>query len=588
MNELNKKYLLQMEVLTPLHVGAGAEKDWVQGSDFVVHEGNVKVLNLKKVAQFVNIDDLTKALLEKNSSSLLSKLAGNLDKCVDAVFDSTYFGTNDIKTCIKNSLSNKPIIPGSSLKGAIRSILVEYLLNGSKTLNEQNLFGKASVGDEFMRFIKVSDTEFKNTNLVNTKIFNLRSITEGGWKYSGGQNSRTNANFQKDGFNTFYEVIEPNEKSIMSLSIADVAFKNYADKIAQFSPKKSNLIKNNVSFLFSIINAHTKKYLEKEKAFFTKYATDKSEKILDNIKYLLLQLPENGEYCILKMAAGSGFHNITGDWQFDDYSIDRVYSEFKDKRTGQLKQKSRGNINVNGKFIEAAKSRKIAIQNDDKFSLMGFVKLRPITEQEIQQAEVIRLQRQTEIENELKVQAEIIAEQKRIEIKKQEELQQRQSFYKELISQATDLFQKEDFDAAINCVEKAEMNCPDKISHFELKKQIEKAISIREQENEVLLAQQALEQSRINANKIPLSEKIAKNDKLPTIFGNVKTWMKLNEINTLQEVDVDALVTKLSELYSKMKPNEQKQWSEFRKWSDLSKVVGEEISKQIAERVTQK
>jgi CRISPR/Cas system CSM-associated protein Csm5 (group 7 of RAMP superfamily) len=65
MNELNKKYLLQMEVLTPLHVGAGAEKDWVQGSDFVVHDGKVKILNLHKVSKYVNIDDLTSALLKK-------------------------------------------------------------------------------------------------------------------------------------------------------------------------------------------------------------------------------------------------------------------------------------------------------------------------------------------------------------------------------------------------------------------------------------------------------------------------------------------------------------------------------------------
>lgn len=585
MNELNKKYWLQMEVLTPLHVGAGAEKDWVQGSDFVVHEGKVKVLNLKKVAQFVNVDDLTKVLLEKNSTTLLSKLAGNLDKCIEAVFDSNYFGTNDIKTFLKNGLTNNPIIPGSSLKGAIRSILVEYLLNGSKTLNEDNLFGKASVGDEFMRFIKVSDTEFENTNLVNTKIFNLRSTTEGGWKYSGGHNSKTNANFQKDGFNTFYEVIEPNEKSIMSLSIADVAFKNYADKIAQFSSKKSNLINNNVSFLFSIINAHTKKYLEKEKAFFTKYKTDKTVKIVESIELLIKQLPENGEYCILKMAAGSGFHSITGDWQFDDYSIDRVYSEFTDKRTGQLKQKSRGNIRVDGKYIESSKSRKIAILNDDKFSLMGFVKLRPISEQEIQQAEELRLRRQIEIEKELKAQAELIAELKRIEIKKQEELQQKQSLYKELISQATDLLQKGDFDAAIICVENAETNCPHEVSHFELKRQIERAIAIRKQENEALKAQQALEQSRIDSNQVPLLEKIGRLDKFPTIFGAVKTWMKLNDIEKIENSDVEVLTNKIVDVYSKMKPNDQKQWTEFRKWSDLTKVFGENVSKQIFEKV---
>ncbi len=570
MNELNKKYWLQMEVLTPLHVGAGAEKDWVQGSDFVVDDGKVKILNLKKIAEFVKIDDMTKAMLEKNSSSLVTKLAGNLNKCVDAVFDSNYFGTNDIKTCIKNGLSNQPIIPGSSLKGAIRSILVDYLLNGSKVLNEQTLFGKASDGDEFMRFIKVSDAEFEKTNLVNTKIFNLRSTSEGGWKHGG----NTTSIFNTSGFNTFYEAIKPNEKSIMSLSIADVAFKNYADKISQFSPKKTNLINNNISSLFSIINAHTKKYLEKEKAFFTKYATDKTDKIIENIDYLVKQLPENGEYCILKMAAGSGFHNITGDWQFDDFSIDSIDGE----------RRNRGKIQ--GK--EAAKSRKIAIQNGDQFSLMGFVKLRPISEQEIQQADEIRLQRQKEIENELKAQAELIAEQRRIEIKKQEELQQKQSFYKELILEATDLLQKGDFDAAASCVKKAEIKCPDEVSHFELKEQIEKAIAIRKQENDVLQAQQAIEQSRIASNKVALSEKIARNDKFGTIFGNLKTWMKLNEVTILQEVDVDALVSKLSELYSKMKPNEQKGWTEFKKWTDLSKVVGENVCKQISERVIQK
>jgi CRISPR/Cas system CSM-associated protein Csm5 (group 7 of RAMP superfamily) len=579
MNELNKKYWLQMEVLTPLHVGAGAEKDWVQGSDFVVDDGKVKILNLKKIAEFVKIDDMTKAMLEKNSSSLVTKLAGNLNKCVDAVFDSNYFGTNDIKTCIKNGLSNQPIIPGSSLKGAIRSILLNKLHSKQEIINsknnfgkwsEQPLFGSASVGDEFMRFIKVSDAEFEKTNLVNTKIFNLRSTSEGGWKHGG----NTTSIFNTSGFNTFYEAIKPNEKSIMSLSIADVAFKNYADKISQFSPKKTKLINNNISFLFSIINAHTKKYLEKEKAFFTKYATDKTDKIIENIDYLVKQLPENGEYCILKMAAGSGFHNITGDWQFDDFSIDSI--------DGQ--RRNRGKIQ--GK--EAAKSRKIAIQNGDQFSLMGFVKLRPISEQEIQQADEIRLQRQKEIENELKAQAELIAEQRRIEIKKQEELQQKQSFYKELILEATDLLQKGDFDAAASCVKKAEIKCPDEVSHFELKEQIEKAIAIRKQENDVLQAQQAIEQSRIASNKVALSEKIARNDKFGTIFGNLKTWMKLNEVTILQEVDVDALVSKLSELYSKMKPNEQKGWTEFKKWTDLSKVVGENVCKQISERVIQK
>ena len=34
MDVLNKKYDIKIEVLTPLSIGAGAEKDWVCGVDF--------------------------------------------------------------------------------------------------------------------------------------------------------------------------------------------------------------------------------------------------------------------------------------------------------------------------------------------------------------------------------------------------------------------------------------------------------------------------------------------------------------------------------------------------------------------------
>ncbi|MDO9154289.1 MAG: TIGR03986 family CRISPR-associated RAMP protein [Paludibacter sp.] len=168
-----------------------------------------------------------------------------------------------------------------------------------------------------------------------------------------------------------------------------------------------------------------------------------------------------------------------------------------------------------------------------------------------------------------------------IEIKKQEEFQQRLSLYEKLILEATNLLQKGDFDAAITCVDKAETNCPDEVSHFELKRQIEKAISIRKQENDALQTQQAIEQSRLESNKVPLSEKIGKLDKFPTIFGNVKTWMKLNSIESLENSDIEVLTNKLVAVYTKMKPNEQKTWSDLRKWSDLSKIIGDKETQKI-------
>ena len=113
MEKLNKKIDLQMEVLTPLHVGAGAEKVWVKGADFIVDDNKVKIFNLKKAAQYVDISVFTNALLEKNSEVLKKILGHYIDKCVEKVFDCKYSGNNDVKTLIKNQLTGNPIIPGS-------------------------------------------------------------------------------------------------------------------------------------------------------------------------------------------------------------------------------------------------------------------------------------------------------------------------------------------------------------------------------------------------------------------------------------------------------------------------------------------
>jgi len=292
MENLNKKFDLQMEVLTPLHVGAGAEKDWIQGCDFIVDDNLVKVLNLRKVSQFVNNTDLTNALLKKDDKAIVTKLGKDLNQCVEKEFDVAFFGSNDIKTFIKNGLTQNPIVPGSSLKGAMRSIVLDYLMSKNdkltalktKKLDEKEFFGKANVGDEFFRFIKVSDSEFLETKLVNTKIFNLKSQSEGGWKHGS---NNTSEKFKSEGFNTFYEVIAQNQKSSLSLSIADVAFHNFSKKINPFSELKNKLINSDISYLFDLINNHTQEYLLKEKAFFEKYSTEKTDLIVESINSLL-------------------------------------------------------------------------------------------------------------------------------------------------------------------------------------------------------------------------------------------------------------------------------------------------------------
>jgi len=310
--------------------------------------------------------------------------------------------SNDIKTFIKNGLTDKPIVPGSSVKGAIRSILLKEFLSGSKPsrLDERQIFGSSTDGDEFMRFIKISDADFEKTKLMNTKIFNLYkdgSSFKGGWKHSGGKFGKTNAKYEPTGFNTIYEVLMPGEKGMLSIALSDRGMDNlireYIKKNLTLSyqdiEKKNEILTSYITEkLFSIINNHTKEYIDKQIKFFEKYSNNETDNIIENLRNIKTQILDDNSSCVLKMSAGSGFHSITGDWQFDDFSINQI--DFKKRNRGKL----------NGEA--SAKSRKIAIDGND-FYLMGFVRLTVIRDEEItkrekEQKAIIEKQEQLEAE----------------------------------------------------------------------------------------------------------------------------------------------------------------------------------------------
>ena len=241
MEGINKKYNLEIEVLTPLSIGAGQEKDWVRGVDFVVDKGTLYKLNLKKmIANGIDVNELTSYFASKDEEGLKSKLAGKLDDVSDFSIPFPAETDNDVKSFVKNQLNGCPILTGSSLKGAIRSVLFQYL--GGKTKDGKEVFGSSADGDEFMRFIKISDAEFDKTELVNTKIFNLRgngNNWQGGWKHQQTNregNSFTDGHFKSIGFNTLYESLMPRQKGYASLMMSEKTFHNF--DIKSFYNKK--------------------------------------------------------------------------------------------------------------------------------------------------------------------------------------------------------------------------------------------------------------------------------------------------------------------------------------------------------------
>ena len=556
METMNEKYNIEITVLSPLSIGAGAEKDLVKGVDFVEKDKKVYLLNLKKmIRNGIDIQSLTTYFADKNAGAVLKMLEGKLNAVSDKQYDLPANSDNDIKSFIKNELSSKPIIPGSSLKGAVRSVILHHLLAGQalgSSKEEKNYFGDSTKGDELMRFIKFSDAEFNETALVNTKIFNLQGSGnnwQGGWKHSG---KETTNYYKATGFNTLYESILPGQQGICSIMFSKNAF----DKIENHIKKSEKEKLFSINEFFQIINHHTKNYIRKEINFFEKYSTaEKTDEIINSLKHISTQIPEDGSACILKMSAGSGFHSITGDWQYDDYTATGVW-------TG-------GRSNGKQKY----KSRKIANYNDC-FSLMGFVKLQPISEQEIVKRKEIQ------VEKERQIAAEKQAEQERIG-QKQKQL----ADYYNLIKQADALFNDNKLIEAKSCLEQAQILVPDGKKHDELLTKISKIImeqkEIADKELAVLAYQKQAEADRLAANQVPLTEKLKTSSKIQTMIGNIKTWMKLNNIESLSETDIEAIHTKIKEIFTSLKSRDKNNFS----IKPLLEILNEELINQWSKEI---
>ena len=579
MEGINKKYNLEIEVLTPLSIGVGQEKDWVRGVDFVVDKGTLYKLNLKKmIANGIKIDDLTSFFALKNESGLKSKLAGKLDDVSDFSTSFPAETDNDVKAFVKNQLGGNPVLTGSSLKGAIRSVLLDYIATKDEIVNavseanqrrkpfESFIFGSSNDGDEFMRFIKISDAEFDKTELVNTKIFNLRgngNNWQGGWKFSA---NRTDAKFQSTGFNTLYESLMPNQKGYTSLMMSDTLFDLYESKQKAHikSSQKKPILHSGSSSLFEIINKHSRDYLLKEKAFFEKYHADRSDEIVDSINALLNQIPSDGSCCILKMSAGSGFHSITGDWQFPDNYFN-----------GKLDRKraSKDDLKEAGKVLP--KSRKIAEWNGN-LSLMGFVKLRELCDEELEGIEATRIENARRKEEERL--AALEEEKRKLEAEKQAERQQRETAERyEVLKQAGEnLYSHKCHEEALEKLVEAHSLFP---SRFEL----EATINELKQHVEAIRQSKALEiakQKEIEERKklyaVSLSDKISNAKKLPTLYGNVKQWMKQNGIDILSDGDKNVLFQKIKSIVDSMKEKERKQMKNL--GNHLDTIVGSDTA----------
>ena len=553
----DKRYPIELEVITPLSVGAGNDNEWVKGLDFVQKDGKVYVIDMQKVAAAgIDVGALTTLFLKSDDKGICQLLGNKIGELSRYVFDLPAKTDNNIKTFLRTQFYDKPLVVGSSIKGSIRSALFNYLRMDEQ--KNEEVFGTMKDGTDFMRFIRIGDVEMPSTVLVNTKLFNLRKGGEewlGGWKQLM---NKTIGDYNPVGFNTLYECVAPGEKGLGNISLAVNAFsllEEFGNVRSPYASKKRKLLKEPINCLFQVINDVTKAYLQKEQAFFQKYDAERSDEVLRCIESLLSMIPSDGSSCLMKMSAGVGFHSITGDWQYDDYDKTKLWTD--GRHAGKKKYKS----------------RKISEYNH-RLQLMGFVRLNALSQDEATKLEQALQQRhedqQTKIQDavkqrEIDIQQKAAAEQARrqaVELEKQKTEE-----YNRLILQAKQNMNSELWEEAIANLEKAAVLYPEKTEVAQLKAECQKAKSI---------AEYRLQEQKNTEQKFsqPLSEVIKGKTSAGNLVGTTVKWLKADG-HTFSKSEQTAFISEAQ----KLNAGEMKKLKS--KLSELEKVAGKEIIEQL-------
>jgi hypothetical protein len=368
-----------LEIITPTHIGMAQEKAYLWGIDFVYKDRKAFFLNHDQI--FRSLDprqiEMLSALLAEGDVGRIESYYRQYGFLEEPFIDQSKTRAINIPSGNEGKINRlyctgvgNYAIPGSSLKGALRSVILYHLKKEhGRQADESSLFG--TIDHNLMRYLQVSDVEIKGFDSVSifpTKVFSADDKPDrsyGSWKdkSSGGHNPQFT-----DKFISFYEAFNPGNYGILHLNIGK-NLPSYAGERAQTAPNY-DLLRN--EDILTLIKKHTRQYLDKEKEYYSSYPNPHLSKIDYRIDQLI-QSNEQAGTCLLRVGAGVGFHSITGDWQ----SSNHLDPSLEDR--GQIKAKTR-------KFTFDHSSSGLS------FTPMGFIKL--YTEEAWRRSQSTRFEKQ--------------------------------------------------------------------------------------------------------------------------------------------------------------------------------------------------
>jgi CRISPR-associated protein Csm5 len=360
-----------LHFITPVHVGSGLK---LGKMDYIVKGDQVMIINLQSLASLPGIDpeELSNAIDMRgfDIGAYLRRKGVDPAKAASYSINCGQPPQGEIISCLKDGLNN-PYLPGSSLKGALRTaILWERIKRDSSLMDEarqkvltaieragprnagawaaqplERLFlGRDPVKGnhpnyDHLRALKVSDTDIipkEQLRCFDAAVRNLK-----------GERLETKMTLCVEAFC-------PGTETQVSLDIDPFLLKDDVQS-------KLNLKVEDLKDLEKIARDYYSDYIKSEIDFFSKY----NERGPQDFYKKLLSLPEKRGGMLLRAGWGSGWHGMTVARLFPDL-LDDIRDAFR-----------LGRSNV----AEFPKTRKLALMDDDpryKMQPFGWIWARPI------------------------------------------------------------------------------------------------------------------------------------------------------------------------------------------------------------------
>lgn len=351
----NTVFVCQIETITPLHVGSGDV--YRRGIDFDVQENLLHFYDAAKI--HARLAQEGKEAVRKYENELLSerpsvhnffRAAGWNDReFLRHLLKVSSKFIRDVKGQIKTGLGT-PIIPGSSLKGALRTAALADFFDEHPDEEEERLFRLRNRRDkqkaampivqevfgpdpnhDVMRQLSVSDIAFErdDLDLYEMKVANL---TQNGYGFLNMAKKRTeHPESWRYATSIVAEAIKPQVKS----QPFTMAFDGFLEEHPEIFKGKSIPLKGK---FFGAVDYHYKVLAEREYDFFDKYGLDEAARFYD--RNILGREFKNSEV-LIRVGWGGGWKFMTGDWLTEN-QLQQIRREYRlGKREHPVFPKSR-------------------------------------------------------------------------------------------------------------------------------------------------------------------------------------------------------------------------------------------------------